>query len=249
MAKGSTKPGFGAPHENAPAEAPAAEEPFDPTTLRDVVVEAAADEKLVAKYRTDPRLEATPEMALLRGITAEKQKRGLKGFRDGLADAKNGSALRAHRDDALQRLADETAAEVRAKAAAGRADTVPNPPEPPPTVVAPVSPVRRLLLVAALVVLAGVIVMALVGNTKPKHEAVEPQPVASAAVPTPTAPREAAAPPLSASPTPAPVAPTAPPSTASALHPTKPKSPATDAPKVLPPPPPPGTAFDPMQGT
>lgn len=258
MSKPSTQPGFApSPSEETDGRPSSADDqPFDPTTLRDVVV-ADTSEKLVARYRTDPRLENAPEMALLRGIAADKKNRGVVGFRDGLADAQEEHALRTKRDAERRRIAKETAAEVVAKKAQA-SQSVREPPgtsetELPPTVVrvAARSPVRRLVMVAGLVVLFGAIVFAIVGRLRPRGEATDP-PNAASSAPAPSSaplPRETAA--LPPGPTAAPSSTTVPSPTASssAARPTKPKPAPPEPTKTISPPPPPGTAFDPMQGT
>lgn len=248
MAKGSTKPGYGPPTDDVTNTAPTDTEPFDPTTLRDVRVEAG-EEQLVARYRTDPRLAVSPEMDLLRGISADKKKRGIQGFRDGLEDAKAVDVVRAHRDEALQRLADETAANVVARK---RATPTDEPPEPKPVAtpipVARLTPLQRLLIVAALVVLTGVIIFAIVGRlAKP---VVEPVSVPSPSTPVVPPVHEAATPPPAPTPVPVPSPTPAPSTTTSATH-DKPKPhPSAPEPTKKPSvPSPSATVFDPMQGT
>lgn len=260
MAKVSTTPGLGGQttDDDVASTATEVDEAFDPTTLRDVVVGTHEEhDQLVAKYRTDPRLQDAPEMALLRGINADKKKRGLQGFRDGLEDAKKGSAIRAHRDEALQRLADETAADVVARRETGASSPV-NDREAPTVVahriVAP-SPLRRLLIIAALVVVGGVIVFALVGHFAPRGEAKDPAPpsphpsVSATATGAPS--QEAAAPSATISAAPQPPPTPTPSSTSSAAPTARPKAaPSAPEPTKRPSvPAPSATVFDPMQGT
>jgi hypothetical protein len=110
MSKNSTDPGIGAPLEHL---GDTVKEPVrieaDTTPMADTIVDAPVDapvEPLVARYRTDPRAPATPEMAMLRGIRGQKRG-GLVGFRDGLEDVRKGSVVQAERDAALARLAEE----------------------------------------------------------------------------------------------------------------------------------------------
>lgn len=110
MSKNSTDPGIGARLEHL---GDTVKEPVrieaDTTPMADTIVDTPVDapvEPLVARYRTDPRAPATPEMAMLRGIRGQKRG-GLVGFRDGLEDVRKGSVVQAERDAALARLAEE----------------------------------------------------------------------------------------------------------------------------------------------
>lgn len=129
----------------------------------------------VARYRTDPGLPESPETALLRNVRIEK-KRGVVGFRDGLADARAGSRAKAERDAALERLV-----------VAEPADRLRSPEVTVPMRGRPSEPaaVRRLVLVALAVVLGGVVVLVLLraylsssGDDRP------PQAASSTAAPT-----------------------------------------------------------------
>jgi hypothetical protein len=139
----------------------------DVTTI-DVDGSSSTDAGPVARYRTDPGLPESPETALLRNVRIEK-KRGVVGFRDGLADVRAGSRAKAERDAALERLVvGEPAIGVRSPEV-----TVPmrgRPSEP--------AAIRRLVLVGLAVVLAGVVVLVLLraylsgsGDARPSQAA------------------------------------------------------------------------------
>lgn len=263
MSKNSTDPGIGAPLEQL---GETVKEPVrieaDTTPMADTLVDAQPSaeplvEPLVARYRTDPRAPATPEMAMLRGIRGQK-KGGLVGFRNGLEDVRKGSVVQAERDAALARLAEE------AKATATAERTVPMGTAHAGAQADPKA-VKQLIGLAVVVVLLGIGVLLAIRwsteretpTTQPSVQASTPPPpttttAASTVPPTPTTPSTSA----TSSTRVAPELPTAKsiPSVPSTTKP-EPKPPTppptaptvsakpTSAPTAVP------TVFDPTQGT
>jgi len=186
----------------------------DVTTI-DVDGSSSTDAGPVARYRTDPGLPESPETALLRNVRIEK-KRGVVGFRDGLADARAGSRAKAERDAALERLV-----------VAEPADRLRSPEVTVPMRGRPSEPaaVRRLVLVALAVVLGGVVVLVLLraylsssGDDRP------PQAMSAAAAPTEPPTAAPSVSPVPSAPSVSPV-----PSAPSVLVPAPPRAPSSAA--------------------
>lgn len=219
------------------------------TTTIDVEMPSSPEPGMVARYRTDPGLPDSPETSLLRNVRLERR-RAVVGFRDGLADVREGSRSKAERDAALERLA---SGEPTAPAARTPDITVPmrgRPSEP--------AAIRRLVLVGLGVVLAGVLVLGLVrvyfmgdgaGPIVPPAPTQTTSSAAAAPVPLPPPIPSSAPPPTSVAPSAKASAPTSipAPSVSVPIKPHPVRSAEPTAPTT--PPKPSSTVFDPTQGT
>lgn len=170
MSKETTDPGIGAAPEQrigdtVPDGLPSAIEPLP-----------------AARYRTNPNAgEPSPEHEMLRGVKPAK-KPGLKGLRlDPLADARRPDVQIVQRDEALKRIADETAEEVKARRVASESGASPD------GRAAPEERRRRIIVLAFVALLVGLGLIVLVRSMK----ATGPDLVVPSATTQPTPPTRA----------------------------------------------------------